>query len=167
MRHCRSLISSALLASSLAFLAAPAVAHEGTHRGSHGDYWEHRTEHMKQDQQKLHAALKLKPEQEGAWQKLVDSEMPMTRRSSGKSEDWAKLTAPERADRMLERMKERQERMTTHVAALKDFYAVLTPEQQKTFDGFHAGMRHGMRHGTRHGMSDKAESHPRAAPKTP
>ena len=45
-------------------------------------------------------------------------------------------------------MKTMEARMTEHLAALKEFYAVLTPEQQKIFDeqtppfGGH-GRRHG------------------------
>jgi Spy/CpxP family protein refolding chaperone len=35
---------------------------------------------------------------------------------------------------MLAGMKAREERMTAHLAAVKEFYAVLTPEQQKVFD---------------------------------
>jgi Spy/CpxP family protein refolding chaperone len=31
-------------------------------------------------------------------------------------------------------MKVMETKMTEHLAALKEFYAVLTPEQQKTFD---------------------------------
>ncbi|MDE2442508.1 MAG: Spy/CpxP family protein refolding chaperone, partial [Betaproteobacteria bacterium] len=46
----------------------------------------------------------------------------------------AKLTAPERADKMLEIQKQHQEAMSKHVAAMKDFYAQLTPEQKKVFD---------------------------------
>jgi protein CpxP len=46
---------------------------------------------------------------------------------------------------MLERMKEQQSRMTEHVLALKDFYAVLTPEQKKTFDDFHSSAQSGKR----------------------
>jgi Spy/CpxP family protein refolding chaperone len=34
--------------------------------------------------------------------------------------------------------------MADHVSALKAFYATLTPEQQKTFEDFHAGPHGGM-----------------------
>jgi protein CpxP len=69
----------------------------------------------------------------------------MAKPEPGKPEDWAKLTTPERADKMMERMREHQSRMFEHLVALKDFYAVLTPEQKKTFDDFHSAPRPGMR----------------------
>ena len=67
----------------------------------------------------------------------------MAKPAPAKPEEWAKLTTPERADKMVERMREQQSRMFEHVAALKEFYAVLTPEQKKTFDDFHSSMRPG------------------------
>ena len=110
-----------------------------------GDFWEHRVERMAQQHKKLRDALKLTPDQDSAWKKLMGSEHPMARAKSGKPDDWAKLTTPERADKMLERMNEHQPLMAEHVVALKDLYAVLTPEQKKTFDDFHSGPRRGMR----------------------
>lgn len=46
---------------------------------------------------------------------------------------------------MLEFAKARQEQMSEHVAALKAFYATLTPEQQQIFEDHHAAPRRGMR----------------------
>ena len=45
-----------------------------------------------------------------------------------------KMAAPERMEKMLGMMKDREARMSSHLAALKTFYAILTPEQKKTFD---------------------------------
>ena len=45
-----------------------------------------------------------------------------------------KLHAPQRLGKGIEHMKAMETTMTEHLAALKEFYAVLTPEQQKTFD---------------------------------
>ena len=45
-----------------------------------------------------------------------------------------KLNAPQRLEKGLEHMKAMEAKLTEHLAALKEFYAVLTPEQQKTFD---------------------------------
>jgi Spy/CpxP family protein refolding chaperone len=64
---------------------------------------------------------------------------------AGQTEDWTKLKAPERAEKMLEMAKARQARMAEHVTALKALYAVLTPEQQKTFEDFHSAPRERMR----------------------
>jgi len=147
MNSYRILVSSILLASSLGVVAAPLVSDPQNcgPMGARGENWEHRAGNIEMHHQKLHAALKLMPDQEGAWKKLMDSEPARAKVAPGKSEDWSKLTTPERADKMLERMKEHQAQQTEHVAALKEFYAVLTPEQKKTFDEFHSTPRAGMR----------------------
>ncbi|HMV63086.1 MAG TPA: Spy/CpxP family protein refolding chaperone [Rhodocyclaceae bacterium] len=90
----------------------------------------------------LHEALKLTPEQEPAWQALMASEpTPMP----APTEDWRSLPTPERAERMLTRMKAHEAQMSAHVDALKTFYATLTPEQKKTFDAAHAVGPRGMK----------------------
>lgn len=114
---------------------------------------ERRAERIQQHQKRLHDALKLTPEQEGAWKKFTESLQPARREARAAPEDWEKLTAPERAEKMLDLSKRHQENMVTHVAALKDFYAVLTPEQKKTFDDHHRAHRNDRR-GARAG--DKA-----------
>lgn len=152
MARYRTLLSSALLAASLGFAAAPAFANpqDCGPMWAPGEFRGHRAEQMEQHHKKLHALLKLTPEQEGAWKKMVDSEQAMPRMAPGKPEDWAKLTTPERAEKMLDQMKERQAHMVEHVAALKEFYGALTPEQKKTFDDFHSGLGGGMRGMGRH-----------------
>ncbi|MBK7422465.1 MAG: Spy/CpxP family protein refolding chaperone [Propionivibrio sp.] len=147
MTRYRILVTSILLASSLGVVAAPLVTDPQNcgPMGPRGENWKQRSGNIEMHHQKFHAALKLMPEQEGAWKKLMDSEPAMAKSRPANSEDWSKLTTPERADKMLERMKEHQAQQTEHVAALKDFYAVLTPEQKKTFDDFHSSPRAGMR----------------------
>jgi len=146
IRNCTlgTLVPSLLLATMLAFLAAPVAAakHKCSPMEAHGDFMEHRTDRMEQHHKKLHAALKLTTEQEGAWKKLMDSEPSMAK---AKPEDMAKLTTPERAEKMLAQMKEHQGQQADHVAAITGFYAVLTPEQKKIFDDFHSGPKTGMR----------------------
>lgn len=161
MTRYRILASFILLASSLGVVAAPLVAdpHNCGSIGSHSENWGQRAGNIEMHQQKLHATLKLTPEQEGAWKKLMDSEPHRAKVAPGKSEDWSKLTTPERADKMLERMKEHQAQQTEHVAALKEFYAVLTPEQKKTFDDFHAAPHAAMR-GKPHHRSSSSEIAP-------
>jgi len=142
-RH-RTIIYSLLLASGLALAAAPALAmHECGAGDMHGD-----KAHMQKDHKKLHHALKLSAEQEIAWTKLTDTEKSMAKMPMHKADDTPRLSTPERADKMLERMKEHEAMATEHVAALKEFYAVLTPDQQKIFDDFHTGS-----HRARHAMS--------------
>lgn len=139
----RILVPSVFLALSLELFAAPAVA-SPPGCGPMNESWQHRGEHMKHNHQRLHDRLKLAPEQEGAWQKLMDTQGPMIKGEDAKAENKAKLTTPEREEQWLERMKEHQELLAKHVVALKDLYAVLTPEQQKTFDDFHAAPRPAM-----------------------
>lgn len=73
-----------------------------------------------QHQTKVHDALKLNPTQEAAWQKLIVSHKDHL-------QELDKLTAPERMEKIIGHMQE-------HLAVLKEFYAVLTLEQRKTFD---------------------------------
>ena len=122
---------------------------------------ERRVEHMQQRQQQLHDSLKLSAEQEAGWKKYAESMTPPAREDMGPGRNDAnsKLTAPERAEKMLEFSKKFQDRMATQVAALKTFYATLTPEQQKTFDEFHSGPR-GPRGDRRGPPKDKAAAPP-------
>lgn len=94
-----------------------------------------RAERQQMQQQRLHDTLKLTPAQEGAWKKFQESRPyanPDQKRPA--PAEVAKLSAPERAEKMLDFQKQHQEAMTQHVAALKEFYGQLTPEQKKTFD---------------------------------
>jgi hypothetical protein len=89
--------------------------------------------------QQLREALGLTAEQESGWEKLVASEESKQGPGVGLPKDWSSLSVPERAEKMLELSRKHQARMTEHVAALKDFYAILSPDQKKTFEAFHAG----------------------------
>jgi len=164
MKNHRNLSTNLLLAAGMAVVAAPTLAEPGDcgPMGSWEKFHEQRSERMQQHQKRLHDALKLTPDQEGAWKKFTESMVPPPRPEKGEPEDWAKLTAPERAERMLELGKKRQERMADHLAALKTFYAVLTPEQKKIFDEHHAGPRGGKR-----GPQAPGGSEPRPAPPGP
>ena len=83
---------------------------------------------------KLHDKLKLTAQQEPAWKKF-SANNPMADKSLRPDPaEMAKLNAPQRMEKGLEHMKTMEAKMTEHLAALKEFYAVLTPEQQKTFD---------------------------------
>lgn len=147
MKIRRHVHSRLLLAFATALAAGPAISHPGdcAPMGRWENFHEQRQERIQQHQKRLHDALKLTPEQNGAWQEFTESMVPPPRQERGEPGEWARLTAPERAERMLELAKKRQERMAEHLAALKAFYAVLTPEQRKTFDESHAGPRGGRR----------------------
>jgi protein CpxP len=89
----------------------------------------------------LKAQLKLTPAQEGAWRAFVGARMPAAAPDKMQRPDpveMAKLTTPERLDKMKamheERMKAMTETMAKRDAAIRTFYAELTPAQQKVFD---------------------------------
>lgn len=164
MKNHRNLIAALFMGVGMGVIAANAAAQsvDCGPRGPMGNwekYHEQRGERMQQHQKQLHDALKLTPDQEGAWKKFAESVQAPPRPERGDPADWAKLTAPERAEKMLEFSKQRQERMTEHVAALKTFYGVLTPEQKKTFDEFHVGPR-----GGRHGPGRPGQGQPTMPP---
>lgn len=81
----------------------------------------------------LHDKLKLTPEQEAAWQAYA-GKTPSPQASRPDWRSLASLPAPERMDRILSFMKEREARLAEHAAALKALYRILTPAQQKIFD---------------------------------
>ncbi|MDD2918804.1 Spy/CpxP family protein refolding chaperone [Rhodoferax sp.] len=104
----------------------------------------------------LKAQLKLTPAQEAAWSAYVANHNPAAgmKGQAASMPDLAKLTTPERLDKMKELRAQHMGEMTTamdkRAEATKAFYAVLTPEQQKVFDaqtmqgrGSHRGMQGG------------------------
>lgn len=130
---------SLLLALLAGSLALPALAEMPC---GPGPMREGRAERHTLHHARLHQALKLTPEQEPAWQALMASEpTPM----AAPTDDGPSLSTPERAERMLGRMKAHEAQMSAHVEALKTFYATLSPEQKKTFDAAHAAGPRGMK----------------------
>jgi hypothetical protein len=87
--------------------------------------------------QQLHDALNLRPDQDAAWRDYVRSTavnpQEMAQRREG-SQRMAGLTAPERVDLSVQMMKLDLASLQLRGAALKNFYANLTPEQQGVFD---------------------------------
>ena len=82
----------------------------------------------------LHEKLKLTPQQEAAWTKFAANRPVLEKQARPDPAEMAKLTAPQRLEKGLERMRAMEAKLSEHLAALKEFYAVLTPEQQKIFD---------------------------------
>ena len=123
---------------------------------------------MQKRQDALHAKLKLTAAQEPAWKTFVDQSKPPQRDPNAKPHDraaeraaWAKLTTPERMEKFLAGMQTREQFLTARLNAVKTFYAVLSPEQQKTFDKeFAHGPfgRHHRHHGDHDGMQAKADA---------
>lgn len=98
----------------------------------------------------LHDKLKLNAEQEVAWKAFIAGAQPPMAGMFPQRAEMSKLSAPDRAEKMLEFMKSRQAFMTVRLVELKKFYAVLTPAQQKVFDAERMGPHRG------HGVSRKA-----------
>lgn len=160
MNTYRKVFQSLLLAAGIGtFMAAPAMANQNC--SYMGEYGGHHAKMMERYRARLHDALKLTAEQEAGWKKMIDAERPGPAMKRGTREDWAKLNAPERAEKMLELHKARQAQMTEHVAALKSFYTSLSPEQQKAFDDYHAPRnRKGDKPGPMTPNKDKAPINP-------
>ena len=86
---------------------------------------------------RIHDILNLRPDQDSALNSLLASFTPRAHGGGlkqGDAMDKASLTTPERLDRVASRMAERQAAFQQRATAIKQFYAVLSPEQQRAFD---------------------------------
>ena len=72
--------------------------------------------------------------QEKAWKTFIAQGKEMRPKGHPDRLAFAGLSAPQRMEKMLGKMHEREERMGKMLTALKTFYATLTPQQQKIFD---------------------------------
>lgn len=149
-----SLVAGLLLAAGLAYSQTPMGDAQCDMMGPHGNMQGHDMSQrgmgrmdparmqamMDKRDAALKAQLKLTPAQETAWTTYVAShKLPVGMKGQPAAmPDMAKLTTPERIDKMKElraqRMAEMTAAMDKHAEATKTFYAVLTPEQQKVFD---------------------------------
>jgi protein CpxP len=83
----------------------------------------------------LKAKLQLTSAQESAWTTFTTSMQPPAPTGTRPDRaEIAKLTTPERIDKMRAMRAERDAAMDKRADATKAFYAALTPEQQKVFD---------------------------------
>ena len=133
--------------------AAPA-AEQRMHKPHDGKHFERMQERRTKHLAELKTKLKLNASQEGAWTTFTAATQPPARPAQGANRaaaraEFEKLTTPQRLERMQARQAERSARFAQRAEATKTFYAVLTPEQQKTFDA--ESMRRGHRgdHGHR------------------
>lgn len=94
---------------------------------------EQRTKHLAA----LKTKLNLTVQQEGAWDTYTATRQgatrPMGDRQAMKAE-FAKMTTPQRVDKMLEISEMRRAKMVERAQATKALYAQLTPTQQAVFD---------------------------------
>lgn len=134
---------------------ASAPHHMGMHRDG-GKMQQHMQERMAKKMAKFKQELAITPAQEGAWNQWTAAMKPPAdmgqrmQQMKAQREEMAKLTTPERIDRMRAMRNERQQamgrEMTAREDATKAFYAQLTPAQQKTFDAHAAKMHQRMEH---------------------
>ena len=96
---------------------------------------------MQMRARRIHDVLNLRPDQDAALKTLLSSLTPPHHdESQGEAmrrhgpEEMANLTTPQRLDQMAAHMAEHQAEFQRHAAAIKQFYAALSPEQQRTFD---------------------------------
>jgi Spy/CpxP family protein refolding chaperone len=125
---------------------------EAAKPGMHDKDSEHMGMRMKHHMQRLKTELKLTAEQEPAWAAMASAITPPTRPPRPDRAEMEKLSMPERLDKMKQMMSQHHEarvaEMDKHAAAVKAFYAVLTPEQKITFDTKAIpGWMHGPHHG--------------------
>jgi protein CpxP len=79
--------------------------------------------------------LQLQPQQEAAWNSFsAIMKTPMKRPGPLTPTDFDKMTTPERIDKMMTLKEERDVEINKRMNAAKNFYAALTPSQQKVFD---------------------------------
>jgi protein CpxP len=151
-------LRSGLVALTFALLAAPAFAQtpppaDGAPR--HGPDMQRMHEmmqkHREEKAQELHAILQIRPDQEAAFSAFEASMTPPPRDQRMKHDRAAMMamTTPQKLDMMQAKMAEHMQRMQQHIAAIKTFYAALSPQQQQAFDALHR--MHGMGMGGHHG----------------
>lgn len=110
----------------------------------------------------LKQKLRLDASQEGAWNSFAAAQQRPARSPEQARMDraeLAKLTTPQRLDRMQARQAERSARFAQRIEATRSFYATLSPEQQKTFDAETLRFGHRGDHGhPHHGAHEPAKS---------
>lgn len=146
----RTLVAASLaIGLSGAALAAPAGPQDGQRAERIAKMKEHRAERRAAHAARLHDALKLSAQQEAAWATFQAAMQP-PQRAKVDREALRAMPAPERMAQRIAFTKQRIAHMEARQAALASFYAVLTPEQQQTFE--QATQRRGHRFGhRRHG----------------
>ena len=104
--------------------------------------------------QRLQAVLQLRPDQQAAFQAFQAAMAPEPGEHRRRDPDAGPLTTPQRLDMMAQRMAMRDAAFQRRAAAIKTFYAALSPEQQRAFDslpmlGEHRGDHGDKDHGPR------------------
>lgn len=130
--------------------AAPGAAPAPMAREHHGRFDPAKMqERMARHQAALKQKLQLTAAQEGAWTAYTSAMKPPAGMQRPDRAEFAKLTTPERIDRMRAMRSARSAEMDKRADATKAFYAALTAEQKKVFDA-ESLHRRGEHHGGRH-----------------
>lgn len=116
------------------YAAKPDCGRPGDMAGDHAKFEEQMRERMAKRQTELHDKLGLNANQEAAWKTFTEKMQPGARPERPDHAQLAQLSVPERMEKMMALMKEREAKMGEHLAATKEFYAVLNPAQQKIFN---------------------------------
>jgi len=145
-------LSVALFAASVALADPPSQPPTaGAQAHNEGRMQQHSEERMQRLAGLVHDALTLRPDQEANWRTFLASMEPsggmMMQR--GDEAQGHSMTTPQMLDQMAARMNREQAEFSRHAAAVRHFYAVLSPTQQRTFDALMVLMHHGM---NTHGM---------------
>ncbi len=162
-RHLRVLAGAAafgaLLAASTHSLAQEPPAGAPPSAEAMRQHWaEHRQERAEARAKALHDILRIRPDQDGAFQAFLSGMKPPERNGgpgAGRPDhqDMAALTTPQRLDRTAERMARHQAEFQRRAEAVRRFYVVLSPDQQRAFDALH-GLMGDHRHGARMGHGE-------------
>lgn len=151
-----------MAATGMAAHAQDGKPQDGQQHQEHRDHGDHKPdparmqekmgEFFAMQQARVHYQLKLTAAQEPAWntyQAAIKPVMPAGPRPDMKA--WMAMPAPDRMAKMIEMGKQHIATEESHLAALRTFYATLTPEQKKAFDHSMMGGHHHGHHGFGHG----------------
>ena len=137
--HFKPLVLAAILGTAaLTALAQPAgdAPQGGDRMGAMHEHGRERMQaHMAKRLDELKAKLKLSQQQEASWTTYVAALKPGAMAAAHpRPEDWAKLTTPERLDKMRELRKAHEAEFNKRDDATRAFYSGLSAEQKKAFD---------------------------------
>jgi hypothetical protein len=123
---------------------------QGEHGPMHGDRAGHFRERMQERMARRLAVfkeqLRISPAQEAAWNAWTASLQPGARPQRPDPAEFARMTTPERIDRLRSLRAQRNAEMDRKAEATKAFYAQLAPGQRIVFDAETLKFAHGMHH---------------------
>ena len=112
---------------------APGASHMQMHDGMR----QHMQERAQRRMERLKRILQVTPAQEGAWSNWVAAMRPNPANMEQRHrmhEEFARMSTPERIDRMRAMRTQRSAEMDRRADATKAFYSQLSQPQQKAFD---------------------------------